>query len=142
MSCFTCNLLCRKPSENWWLPGQIKFCDLQVMFLLANLGALKAYEWPEKKTGYIDTHEDVQVTASESTMKQDIIIVYSTLARRIKKLPPKYQDLIEDVDWEKLYWLLTPAARDIVKYLKNPEKEQNFNDWLKQRKYRGKIGAR
>ena len=69
MSCKHCNLPCSKPY--WWSPSQIKFCWSQVTFLLANYGTLKATKWPQKPSGYIDTHEDVQQSYKEGGQGSD-----------------------------------------------------------------------
>ena len=127
-SCAKCDLLCLKPSQNWWPPGQIKFCWAQVMFLLANIELLKAGKWPAKTSGYIDTHEDVQI----SKFKQGntaILDVLAELDKRIDKLPKSHQNIISNTDWYCDYYSLSPEARNIVNYLSGKYKVQTFSQW-------------
>jgi hypothetical protein len=127
--------------------------------LLANYGTLKATKWPQKPSGYIDTHEDVQQSIREPITWMSIIEVRGELNMRIAKLPELMQNLIFDrrINWENTWYYLVEdeldeqvkkrlltAAHDVVNYLKghsvrrvedgrevtvNVANEQDFNHW-------------
>jgi hypothetical protein len=109
--------------------------------------------WPEKKTGYIDTHENVQTSPPLSSPHQSTIETWAEVYGRIQRTGEDGKVLWDEIkNIEKFrvqYGLLSEeininylsgAARSALSYISGyKRKRQSYSDYKKQRKYRSKL---
>ena len=138
--CDTCLNICEHPKGTWFSKGEIKYCRFQNLWLLSHSDLLDEGIWPIKESGYIDTHENVQVTKTPTNGHQITLEVWSELVQRLAKTKSDGETLRSEASAGLDFNQLSKAARNALNYISGwRQRRQDFKTWLRQHKYRAKV---
>jgi hypothetical protein len=96
--------------------------------------------WPIKESGYIDTHENVQVTKTPTNGHQITLEVWAELVQRLDKTKSDGETLRSEASAGLDFNQLSKAAKNALNYISGWRRRNvGYALWLAKRNYRTKI---
>jgi hypothetical protein len=97
--CQTCGLRICQLSYSDYLPQkESQYCRPQVLYMLRHSDILDSGRWPEQKSGYIDTHEDVQVSIPQCAPHEGVICEWAEVLWRLDQTGQDGITLREEIE--------------------------------------------
>lgn len=124
-----------KQDCSWFHYGQIRFCPLQVLWIIEHREELASGIWPKDPYGADNNTSSRSIKTEASFVKPEITI--GEVTERLKRCGTQAELLITQVEDGRTLNNLSPRAREVLMYAKGfRRKRMSFNAWKKQRKYR------
>lgn len=132
LDCRRCKRWKGCPGKQWWHFGEIRWCPLQIIWILQHAEELRAGQWPPQDE---DSRESRQLRAEAYFVKAGIAI--SEVEKRLETTPGKGELLITQVEDGRTLGTLSHTAYRILMYVKGKNrKDMNFKSWQRQERYR------
>lgn len=129
-----------KRTDLYFQPGDIKYCRVQTLFLLAHWDFLEAYQYPPdfRITGYNDMP---MVSGSSSQapfqLAADIHMEIEVRAESVKHYAiDRWRLLIAEAMLGYKYNDLSSGARSVLNFISGRRKRMGYRQWIKQKNYR------
>lgn len=120
------------PGKDWYDYGDIRWCPLQVVWILQNAASLDAGIYPEQYKGH-----SRQLRAEGYFAKAKLVI--GELRQRLELTDNHGELLITQVEDGRILSTLSLGAYEILMYVKGwRRKSQSFHAWQRQRRYNKK----
>jgi len=118
----------------WYSYADIRFCPLQIIWILQTSEILKGGEWPKETQTYsVSASQNVRVEAV--FVKPELIWVETESRLEMTGLYGKL--LVAEVEAGRDFNTLTPEAKEALMYIKGwKRKRMKFVDWLRIRRFR------
>lgn len=141
--CQSCHLRICQLSYTDYLPQhQVQYCRPQILYMLKHSDILDSGIWPEKKSGYIDTHEDVQASIPQCAPHEGVICEWAEVLWRIDQTGGDGIVLREEIDGGAREPLCSAAWRALGYAGNGPKRrKESYKHW-KERKYGKKKGTK
>ena len=122
--------------KEWFNYSEIKWCPLQVVWLLQHKEMLRAGWWPKDPYGSGDTNSTSRTVKTEATYVKPGIGI-AEVDKRLEWVGWRAELLTSQVEDGRTVANLSRGARDVLMYVSGwPRKDLSFSDWKKQREYR------
>ena len=133
--------ICSLEYTDYLKQSQTTYCRVQILWMLKHSDLLNDGVWPEARTGYIDTHEDVQTSTPQHAPHEGTLNEWAEVMVRLEATGQDGQTLQEEIN-SGLPEPVSSAAWKALGYAGNGPKRrrETYSHW-KDRKY-GKKGVR
>ena len=121
--------------KDWYDYGQVRWCPLQVLWIIAHREELKAGCWPKDPDASGDDNTGSRTIKTEASFVKPELIV-AELEVRLGRVGLQAELLICQVDDGRSLSNLTSEAREVLMYVGGSRrKRQSFSEWKKQRRW-------
>ena len=126
----------------WFNFAEIRWCPLQVLWIITHRQELQAGRWPQDPYGSADDNPSTGNTATEASfVKPDVVI--AELEERLRSAGSQAELLICQVEDGRSFSNLSSGAREVLMYVKGfRRKDMSFMRWQKQKRYRHKMNTK
>lgn len=126
---------CPDTDSDWFSYGQIRWCPLQVFWLLKWEEYLGIGIWPTPES----TAEAPKRTLSKDAQYVNSMVVMAELHTRLEKTGLKGEKLRDECKLREKMLYLSDPAKEALYYVSGwRRKDRSFSAWLKDRKYHQK----
>lgn len=123
------------PGKDWYNYGEIRWCPLQVIWILQNAETLRAGIYPPR---HENSGESRQLRGEGYFVKPVSIII--EVDERLKRTGSQGELLVTQVEDGRTLGTLSDGAWEVLMYVKgNKRKRKSFSAWKKERKYRYSV---
>jgi hypothetical protein len=134
---------CKRPSidcpgADWYSPRDIKFCRVQVMWIIKHLPLMREGVWPRHPEGELAS-PIVQKPSKHSAYFETPAQIAGEVDYRLNRTGLEGKLLVSEINLGLDYLELQPEARRALNYVAGwRRKRLAYPEWKRQRKYRGK----
>jgi len=141
--CDKCSRPCGYARLDWFSEASIRFCRVQMVFLIGNLWVLKDGKYPPDPSpnNYIDP--GVQGQRNYKAPFEKPAQLFAEVDSRLQMLPPADRELLETViQYGETVESMGHTARQALNYCSGwRRRRMSFSDWKKHKTYREKKEA-
>lgn len=139
--CDTCKNPCTRPCSDYYPIDQVRFCRIQMFFLIEHLETLNDGIYPPacEETGYVG---DISKLSSTSAAFEAVSIIYCEVTSRLAATRTDGGTLVHEIQILKADTIesLSPCARDALNYISGfRRKPYPYYVWKKERNRKNKI---
>jgi hypothetical protein len=128
LDCSRCRHPCGRPDADWYPAGIIRFCRVQVLFLVANLGDLRDGCYPPDPAPNSYTDPGVRSQPRQTAPYERAAQLAAEIDARLQTVPPIQRRLFVVEVEEQLE--LSGYSRAVLNYIKGwRRKRQSFRIW-------------
>ena len=142
--CEECSKPCPFPNADYYPVGVIRYCRVQLFFLVENLELLRdgQYPLPHVESGYTDIDPSIRVQQGSEAGFINPALIYSDVSSRLTACKADGQTLLHEIQilHADYYGDLSPAARNAINYCSGFRKRKlKYFAWLRDQKRKNKI---
>lgn len=133
--CRTCRDYRGCIGKEWFNFAEIRWCPLQIVWILQYKDTLKDGRWPQDPYASDDNVGQRSIKTEASFVKPEIII--AELEARFQRVGPQAELLITQVEDGRTLSNLSSGAREVLMYVKGFRRKQiSFRRWLRRVYYK------
>ena len=137
--CRSCKMWKGCPGKAWFHYGEIRFCPLQVLWIIEYRGELASGHWP-KDPDSSDDNSGQRRIKTEATFTKSILIL-AEVEQRLQKAGIQAELLVTQIEDGRDIDMLSEGAYEVLMYVKgNNRKRIGFKRWLREIYHRKKGG--